>query len=66
MATAIKFDGGKYTLVLHPDGRQEAFRYGEPWRELTGDHLIHHMAQRILELEQLFNKERSRDDPARL
>jgi hypothetical protein len=37
----------KYTLIRHDDGRMEALRYGEPWRELTGDHLIAEMAEAL-------------------
>lgn len=48
----IELDGGKYTYVLHEDGRQEALRYGEPWRELTGDNLIYNMADEIIRLRQ--------------
>jgi len=33
-------DGGKYTVVQHSDGRLEALRYGETWRDLTGDNLF--------------------------
>lgn len=33
-------EGGKYTLIQHDDGRMECLRYGEPWRDLTGDHLV--------------------------
>lgn len=47
---------GKYE-VRHTNGANlVALRHGEPWRELTGDGLILAMAQRIEQLESLFNK----------
>jgi hypothetical protein len=33
------FDNGKYT-VINNNGLLSALRYGEPWRELTGDNLV--------------------------
>lgn len=36
----ITLENGKYTLIRHEDGRMEALRYGEKWRDLTGDKLI--------------------------
>lgn len=40
MKRALVLLDGKYTIVDHGDGRVEALRYDEPWRDLTGDHLI--------------------------
>ena len=40
----------KYTVIQHRDGRVEAMRYGELWRDLTGDNLVLAMAQEIQEL----------------
>lgn len=39
----IELDDGKYTVVLHEDYTFEALRYGEPWRDLTGDGMIFSM-----------------------
>jgi len=36
----MTLENGKYTLIRHEDGRMEALRYGEKWRDLTGDKLI--------------------------
>ena len=36
----IKLDTGKYEVVFPEDGKLHALRYGEPWRDLTGDKLI--------------------------
>lgn len=33
---------GKYTL-LFDKGEMKALRYGEPWRDITGDNLIYWM-----------------------
>lgn len=47
----IDLEDGKYTLCLHSDGRLEALRYGEPWRELCGDKLVLCLMQRVQALE---------------
>jgi hypothetical protein len=47
----INLADGKYTYVFE-EGKQQALRYGEPWRDLTGDNLIYYMACRIVELEE--------------
>lgn len=48
--TQIELNGGKYTYVFD-QGKQYALRYGEPWRDLTGDNLVYWMAAKIQELE---------------
>ena len=48
----IELDNGKYTYCINDDGSDhKALRYGEEWRNLTGDTLIYHMGQRIAELD---------------
>lgn len=48
--TSITVYDGKYT-IKHENGRNlRAERYGEPWRDLTGDGLILAMAYEIEEL----------------
>ena len=42
---------GKYTVKQYSNGRVEVLRYGEKWRDCTGDGLILALAQRIYELE---------------
>lgn len=42
---------GKYQVINHGDGRLEALRYGEPWRDLTGDHLVAALVERVTEAE---------------
>ena len=47
----IDLEDGKYTYVLNDDesGSQYALRYGEPWRDLTGDKFVYCMAAKIEE-----------------
>lgn len=46
----LEFDNGKYTYIHDGSGRQYALRYGEMWRELTGDKLVYWMATTITNL----------------
>lgn len=46
----IEIEGGKYTLILD-QGRLTALRYGEPWRDVTGDSLVYWMMCEIRELQ---------------
>lgn len=46
----IDLNAGKYTYVFD-NGKQYALRYGEHWRELTGDNLIYWMACKIEDLQ---------------
>lgn len=36
----IELEGGKYVLVDSGRGQLKALRYGEEWRDLTGDKMI--------------------------
>lgn len=54
MGNRITIDGGKYTLVneLNEGGGLKALRYGEEWRDLTGDGLMlamYHEIERMQE-----------------
>jgi hypothetical protein len=51
MIDKIVLADGKYT-VTHQSGFLNAQRYGEPWRDMTGDNLMFYMTMRILELEE--------------
>lgn len=42
-AARINVDGRKYTVVID-DGKLSALRYGEPWRDLSGDNLVYWLA----------------------
>jgi len=46
----MKFDNGKYEIKREGD-RLIAYRYGEVWRDLTGDNLIYWMVERVKQLE---------------
>lgn len=46
---------GKYEYVSE-NGKQVAYRYGEIWRDLTGDNLAYAMACKIEQLEQQRNE----------
>lgn len=55
--TRIEIDN-KYT-VIHSNGTGlRAERYGQPWRDLTGDGLVLAMAQEIEELREKLNANR--------
>lgn len=46
----ISLCGGKY--VIGTDGvALKALRYGEPWRDMTGDKMVHALVDRVIELE---------------
>jgi hypothetical protein len=38
---------GKYIVQCDGDGRMRALRYGEPWRDLTGDGMVLALVQEI-------------------
>ncbi len=50
----IELCDGKYTYIRDEQG-QRALRYGEPWRDLTGDGFILAMAQEIEDLREKLN-----------
>lgn len=45
--TRIELLGGKYTVIHDQGTGLRAERYGEPWRDLTGDGLVLAMAHEI-------------------
>ena len=46
----VSLNDGKYTYILYKSGRHEALRYGESWRDLTGDGFIMALGQKIEQL----------------
>lgn len=46
----VTVEDGKYTVVFE-DGKLYALRYGEPWRDLTGDKFVYALMCRIQALE---------------
>lgn len=56
----IDLSDDKYTIIEDlENGRFEALRYGEEWRNLIGDNLILSLVQKVQELEEQINKGRS-------
>lgn len=44
-------ENGKYTLIFDDKtGILEALRYGEKWRDLTGDKLVYSMLTEMIQL----------------
>lgn len=43
----ITVEDGKYTLVMPHAGPLHALRYGEEWRDLTGDNFVLSLGQEI-------------------
>ena len=50
------FVNGKYTVIFEDSGGLKALRYGEEWRDLTGDGLVLSMLQEVEELRQIVNE----------
>lgn len=45
----IELESGKYTYLYNSDtGKQGVLRYGEEWRDLTGDKFVYALAQLVL------------------
>ena len=59
MKEKITLDEGKYEVVF-VGSRLKALRYGEEWRDLTGDKLFLCMFQRICELEDKLKKRKAK------
>jgi len=47
----VLFDDGKYKIIHHNEWSLTAERYGEYWRELTGDTLILALLDKISSLQ---------------
>jgi len=47
--TAMITKDGKYEYVVHEDGSAEILRYGESWRDVTGDHFIGSIVDELAE-----------------
>lgn len=50
MQMKISLADGKYTYLLNQDG-QRVLRYGEDWRDLSGDKFVLSMAMKIEEMQ---------------
>lgn len=54
MKESIILDGGKYEVIFDQDGstsKLHALRFGEEWKDFTGNNIILCMFQRIQDLE---------------
>lgn len=51
MSEQMDFNDGKYT-VIHDDSGFRALRYGGPWRNLNGDHLVYSMLVEAIRLKE--------------
>lgn len=49
---------GKYTVLLpqEPHEKLSALRYGEPWRDLVGDNLVHGLAVELYDAKREIEK----------
>lgn len=57
MTTIATFEGGKYAVTQHDDGKLTAERYREPWRDLTGDKLVGAMLDEVVRLRMIVSSE---------
>lgn len=48
---SVSLCDGKYIFCQYTDGSAEVFRYGEPWRKLSGDKFVCALADRVHELQ---------------
>lgn len=50
MIDTLKLENGKYECILRDNYPSEVLRYGEKWRNLTGDNFVACLVQEILSL----------------
>jgi hypothetical protein len=43
----VEISDAKYTFIQYKDGSARALRYGQNWRNVTGDHLICGLAEEV-------------------
>lgn len=55
MIFELPLEEGKYT-VLYDNGKIEILRYGEPWRNETGDGFLHALLVSHTKLEQMLDE----------
>lgn len=51
----IKLDNGKYEIIVNKDGTVKCLRYGEEWRDITGDGMVLAMAYEIDRLKDIID-----------
>lgn len=54
MKFKVELDSGKYTYIFD-NGKQSALRYGEQWRDLSGDKFIYCLASEVDKQKELAN-----------
>lgn len=52
----VTVDGGKYFVYQTSEGSLKALRYGEQWRDLTGDNLVFHLMVELVEAREKLEK----------
>jgi hypothetical protein len=60
--TRFTICNGKYTYVLDENYKQYVLRYGEEWRDLTGDNFVCALAGVVEELTNALKEIRNADD----
>lgn len=53
----IELEDGKYIIERLGSGKLHALRYGEPWRDLTGDGLVLALVRQVESLEECLDLE---------
>ena len=43
----LDLENGKYTVIIEPNCQFYCLRYGEKWRDLTGDNLVYLLASEL-------------------
>ena len=49
----VSVEGGKYTIQVDEAGRMRCLRYGEAWRDLTGDKMVLALVHEIRQLREV-------------
>lgn len=65
MVKTIKLNDGEYTIIYDENNQcpVKCLRYGQDWKDLTGDNLIFYLCNKITELtEKLADKELEIED----
>lgn len=60
----VSIEDGKYTIQMDGDGRLRCLRYGQEWRDLTGDKMALAFAQEVQSLRADLAREKERADSA--
>lgn len=59
--TKVEVCEGKYSVIIQDDGNLFATRYGDFWRDLTGDKLVFCLAYELMEARAEIECLRNRD-----